>query len=104
MTGKRAGVEPGAAPLRFDDIGDGSAGKARSPHRAALVDRSEDRAGLDTSRVQPIPRRLDRASNVTPSNGDRHARALLIGLAASDGDQKPGFDFSDIGNIQGYQL
>jgi hypothetical protein len=61
MAGKRAGVETGAARIRLDDIRDRSASQPRGRDCPGFVDRTEQRPGLDTSRVQPIPQRLDRA-------------------------------------------
>src|SRR5437016_13532874 len=98
MAGKGAGVEPGTAGIRLDDVRHRSAGKSRAPHRAALVDRAEERSGLDPGRVQPFPERLDRAGNITSSNRYRDALPFLSGLAVPAGDSQAGFGFLDIGH------
>jgi hypothetical protein len=45
-----------------------------------------------------------RAARVTSSNGDSDALEFLIGLAAPDSHQQPGFGLFDIGHVQRDQL
>ena len=53
MAGKCAGIETGLGGIRLDDIRDRSTGQPRGSHRARLVDRTEDRSGLNTRCAEP---------------------------------------------------
>jgi len=81
--------KPARPAYAFDHIRDGSTGKLEVPYRARLVDRAEDRSGLDPCRVHHSRSALTGAGNVTSSNGDSDALAFLSVLLPRMVTNKP---------------
>jgi hypothetical protein len=104
VAGEGGGVEACPFGIGLDDIGDGPISQPLRCNRAGLIDGPEDRAGLDTGRIQPFLQRAGGADYVAPRNGNGDTFAFLVRLAAPDRHQKTGLSLRDVGHVEDDQL